>query len=131
MKKVLSANGVFHLEANLEALTEVIADGGDRFPLAYREAMRHLHRFINAWDEQITGSFIDTQKEIWEGWTVQNIIDEMIDELDMIMTNRSYIRRFTTLYELARYIRANQPYIKIHIPEVEEYFARRYFLDRG
>lgn len=67
-------------------------------------------------------------KEVWEGWTVNDFIDELIDQLDMIMLGNSFIEPFRTRDELANYIKDNQPYYKKSIPEVNLYFARRYGL---
>lgn len=67
-------------------------------------------------------------REVWEGWTVRNFIDEICGELDMIMTGGSFIEPFKTKEELAAYIKDAQPYYKKSIPEVNEYFAKRYNL---
>lgn len=71
---------------------------------------------------------IDFQKEIWEGWTVLNFIEELEPELDQIMKACSYIKAFQTLDEMTRYIVSHQPYYKEKIPEIIEYFGDRYGL---
>ena len=76
----------------------------------------------------MTQTQVNFSKEIWEGWTVNHFIDELIDELDMIMLGQSFIEPFKSREELANYIKDNQPYYKKSIPEVNLYFARRYGL---
>ena len=65
---------------------------------------------------------------VWEGWTVRNFIEDMQWQLDMIMKGESYIRPFMTKKELVEFVKDNQPYYKKSIPEVNEYFAKRYNL---
>ena len=72
---------------------------------------------------------IDLNREVWEGWTVQNFIDELSDEILMIMERGSWVDPFKTKAELAEYIAMAQPYIKTPIPEVVEYFALCYNLE--
>ena len=67
-------------------------------------------------------------REVWEGWTVRNFIEDMQWQLDSIMNGESYIRPFMTKKELVEFIVDNQPYYKKSIPEVNEYFAKRYNL---
>ena len=65
---------------------------------------------------------------IWEGWTVQNFIDDLEPMIDMIMNYESFIEPFKAKKEISKYIRENQSYYKKSIPEVDEYFAKRYGL---
>lgn len=65
---------------------------------------------------------------VWEGWTVQNFIDELSDQVEMIMMGESWNEPFKTKKELAAWIKENQPYYKKSIPEVNAYFARKYNL---
>ena len=65
---------------------------------------------------------------IWEGWTVQNFIDDLEPTIDMIMNYESFIEPFKTKKEISKYIRENQSYYKKSIPEVDEYFAKKYGL---
>ena len=67
-------------------------------------------------------------REVWEGWTVRNFVDEICGELDMIMIGGSFIEPFKTAKELVAHIKEIQPYYKKSIPEVNEYFAKRYNL---
>lgn len=68
------------------------------------------------------------QREIWEGWTVQDFIDELSDQIDLIMRGESWQKPFKTTSELAKYTKENQPYYKKTIPEVNAYFAKKYGL---
>lgn len=65
---------------------------------------------------------------VWEGWTVQNFIDELSDQVEMIMMGESWGEPFKTKKELAAWTKENQPYYKKSIPEVNAYFARKYNL---
>ncbi len=69
---------------------------------------------------------VNLNKEVWEGWTVQDFIDELEPSLDIIMSSKSYIKPFRTKSELKEWCMDNQPYYKKNIPGVVEYFARRY-----
>lgn len=71
---------------------------------------------------------MDLQREVWEGWTVQNFINELSDEIDMIMRGESWESPFKTKAELAKYTKDNQPFYKKSIPEVNTYFAKKYGL---
>ena len=68
------------------------------------------------------------QRVIWEGWTVQNFIDELEPQIDMIMRGESWQAPFETEAELAKYTKENQPYYKKTIPAVNGYFAKKYGL---
>jgi len=65
---------------------------------------------------------------IWEGWTVQDFIDELSDQIGMIMCGESWREPFETKAELINYTKESQPYYKKSIPEVNAYFAKRYGL---
>lgn len=67
-------------------------------------------------------------KHIWEGWTVQDFIDELEPILEMIQSSRSHIKEFTKKSELKEWCKDNQPYYKKHIPEVVNYFSNKYKL---
>ena len=71
---------------------------------------------------------IDLQREVWEGWTVQDFIDNLSDTIEMIMSNKSYIKPFKTKADMVKFIRENQPYYKKSIREVNDYFAKKYSL---
>lgn len=63
---------------------------------------------------------------IWEGWTIEDFINELEMEIDMIMTGNSFRKPFTNISELTIYCQENQPYYKKQIPEVVDYFATKY-----
>lgn len=65
-------------------------------------------------------------KIIWEGWTVQNFVDELEMEISLIMTNKSWQKPFQSQTELKKYCIEHQPYYKKHIPEVTQYFIKKY-----
>lgn len=59
---------------------------------------------------------IDYNKHIWEGWTVQNFIDEL-----NVLFN--YAKNdLKTKQQVKEWCMYNQPYYKKHIPEVVEHF---------
>ena len=59
---------------------------------------------------------IDYNKHIWEGWTVQNFIDEL-----NVLFN--YAKRdLKTKEQVKEWCIYNQPYYKKYIPEVVEHF---------
>jgi hypothetical protein len=64
-------------------------------------------------------------KHIWEGWTVQNFIDELEPMFNMIMSNQSYIKPFREVRDLKEWCKDHQPYYKKHIPEVFNYFKEK------
>lgn len=64
-------------------------------------------------------------KHIWEGWTVQDFIDELDWEFNRIMGNMSHNKPFTTREEVRQWCRDNQPYYKKHIPEVANHFIKK------
>lgn len=69
---------------------------------------------------------MNLEKIIYEGWTVQSFIDELEPLLEMIMSGSSWQKTFTTKQELKTWCMDNQPYYKKHIPEVVEYFSKKY-----
>lgn len=69
---------------------------------------------------------MDLQKHIWEGWTVQDFIDELEPMFIMIMRNQSHIKPFKTKEELKQWCKDNQPYYKKHIPGVYTYFLTKF-----
>ena len=65
---------------------------------------------------------------VWEGWTVQDFIDELEPQIDMVMRGESWQTPFKTKAELAKFTKENQPYYKKTIPYVNAYFAKKYGL---
>ena len=69
----------------------------------------------------------DLNKHIWEGWTVQDFVDELRPQLDyMFEMERMRDEPFMTKSELKNWCKDNQPYYKKHIPDVVNYFIDRY-----
>lgn len=68
---------------------------------------------------------MSNNKHIWEGWTVQNFIDELEPMFNMIQEGRSWQKPFTDSGELKKWLIDNQPYYKKHIPEVFNYFKKK------
>ena len=64
-------------------------------------------------------------KHIWEGWTVQNFIDELEPIFNMIISGGSWQKPFQNKEELKQWCKDNQPYYKKHIPEVCAYFTKK------
>ena len=69
---------------------------------------------------------MDLNKHVWEGWRVQDFIDELEPQLEMIQSNQSWRKPITTREELKRWCMDNQPYYKRYIPDVVSYFAKKY-----
>jgi hypothetical protein len=68
---------------------------------------------------------METNRHIWEGWTVQSFIDELEPTFDMIMRGESHNSIFKTDQELKEWLKSNQPYYKKYIPEVFKYFKNK------
>ena len=60
----------------------------------------------------------DTSKHIWEGWTVQ----DFIDDLEMLF---SIHPTFKDKKEVRDWCKDNQPYYKKHIPGVANHFIKK------
>lgn len=67
-------------------------------------------------------------RQIWEGWTPRDFINELQVEISMIMDGQSWKKPFQNKEELAVYCADNQPYYKKRIPEVVNHFAKMYNL---
>ena len=61
-------------------------------------------------------------KVVWEGWTVGDFIDSLEPQFDMIMTDTSWQKPFTTKAEVKAWSMDNQPYYKGYVPDVVTYF---------
>lgn len=68
---------------------------------------------------------MNNDKHIWEGWTVQDFIDELEPSFNMIMNNNSWNKPFNSKQELKNWCKDNQPYYKKHIPGVYGYFLNK------
>jgi hypothetical protein len=67
---------------------------------------------------------MNLDKNIWEGWTAQNFIDELEPSFILIMSGQSWQKPFKTSADLKQWCKDNQPYYKKHIPEVYNYFKQ-------
>lgn len=56
-------------------------------------------------------------RHIWEGWTVQ----DFIDELEVTFK----YQKFSTKDDVKKWCKSNQPYYKKHIPEVAKHFIKK------
>ena len=86
----------------------------------------------NKFFKMIVGRFAESinelnlNKHIWEGWTVQDFIDDLEPQLDMIMNNNSWQTPFKNKSDLKKWCMENQPYYKKYIPDVVAYFVKKY-----
>lgn len=69
---------------------------------------------------------INLDKEIWEGWRVKDFIENLEMPLQMIMGGQSWMKPITNKADLKRWCMENQPYYKRYIPDVVNYFAKKY-----
>lgn len=76
-------------------------------------------------EEEKLEEAIDLDKHVWEGWTVQDFIDELEPLFDQIMSGRSWQKPFKDKAELKAWCMDNQPYYKRYIPGVVEYFFKK------
>lgn len=68
---------------------------------------------------------MSTNKHVWEGWTVQDFINDLEPMFNQIMSGQSWIKPFQTKEELKTWCKDNQPYYKKHIPGVYNYFKNK------
>ena len=68
---------------------------------------------------------MNNNKHIWEGWTVQDFIDELEPMFNQIMSGNSWMKPFKEAKDLKEWCKDNQPYYKKHIPEVFNYFKKK------
>jgi hypothetical protein len=69
---------------------------------------------------------INLEKHIWEGWTAGMFINELEPVMDMIMNKQSWQEPFTSKEEVKKWCMDNQPYYKKYIPDVVNYFVKKY-----
>jgi len=60
---------------------------------------------------------MSNNRHIWEGWTVQ----DFIDELEITFPYQT----FKTKEEVKAWCKSEQPYYKKHIPEVYNHFKKK------
>ena len=68
---------------------------------------------------------MNNNKQIWEGWTIQDFINELEPTFNMIQSGRSWQEPFTSKSEIKIWCMENQPYYKKYIPEVVNYFNNK------
>lgn len=71
---------------------------------------------------------MDLNRHIWEGWTVQDFINELEDLVQIAVSGIGHFKTITTKQELKEFCMNNQPYYKKYIPEVVNYFTKKYNL---
>lgn len=69
---------------------------------------------------------MNLNKHVWEGWTVQDFINELEDLVQIAISGQSYFKTITNKQELKEFCMNNQPYYKKYIPEVVNYFSKKY-----
>jgi len=68
---------------------------------------------------------MNLNRHIWEGWTVQDFVNNLEPLFNQIMSNNSWQKPFKDKAELKQWCKDNQPYYKKHIPEVFSYFKNK------
>lgn len=63
---------------------------------------------------------MNRNKEIWEGWTVGDFIDELN------ITFETAMWMFNSTQDVKEWVISEQPYYKKNIPEVTRYFINKY-----
>jgi len=63
-------------------------------------------------------------REVSEGWTVQDFINELDPIFNMIQNGNAIIKPFISKAEIKAWCKDNQPYYKKNIPEVVSHFAK-------
>ncbi len=71
---------------------------------------------------------MDINREVYEGWTPQKFIENLEPQFGMITNSQSWRKPFKNKQEAEKWIIENQPYYKRRIPEVINYFCRKYDL---
>ena len=69
---------------------------------------------------------MNLEKHIWEGWRVIDFIEDLEPSLQMIMSGNSWQKPIDKKSDLKKWCMDNQPYYKKFIPEVVEYFSKKY-----
>lgn len=66
---------------------------------------------------------MNPNRVIWEGWTAQDFIDALKDDAERLVKAG---KKPSGRKELKKWCMENQPYYKKYIPEVVDYFAKKY-----
>ena len=67
---------------------------------------------------------INFEKEIWEGWTVGDFIEELKPHFDKVQSGLYWHAPFKNREELKLWCMDNQPYYKKYIKDVVDYFEQ-------
>jgi len=65
---------------------------------------------------------VNLDKHIWEGWTVRDFIEDLEPIFNMIMSNNSWQKPFTSKEEVKKWCMDMQPGYKKYIPDVVNHF---------
>ena len=110
----------------VENYTDQLAAGG---PSALFETLVSLQGALKEVQSTITRKFrsktMENNRHVWEGWTVQEFINELEPIFDMIMSNNSCYKPFKTKQEVRDWCKSEQPYYKEEVPEVANYFINK------
>lgn len=68
---------------------------------------------------------MSNNKHVWEGWTVQDFIDDLEPMFNQIMSNNSWQKPFKTKEEVKEWCKSNQPHYKKYIPGVASHFIKK------
>lgn len=68
---------------------------------------------------------MDLNRNVYEGWTPKDFINELEPLFNMIISNNSHQKPFENDKELKEWCKSNQPYYKKYIPEVFGYFKNK------
>ncbi len=67
---------------------------------------------------------MNMNREVSEGWTVQDFINELAPLFNMIQSGNAIVKPFTSKAEVKKWCKDEQPYYKKNIPEVVSHFAK-------
>jgi len=54
-----------------------------------------MKKFMTKWNYHFKGGYVmNYDREIWEGWTVRDFIEELEPQVNMIMSGNSWVEPF-------------------------------------
>jgi hypothetical protein len=70
---------------------------------------------------------MSNSRHIWEGWTVQDFINELTPIFEIQQSNSFGFgtSTFESKEDIKEWCKDNQPYYKKHIPEVANHFIKK------
>lgn len=71
-------------------------------------------------------SRINFDKHIYEGWTVEDFINELKDIYPITYEMGKEVSLLTSKEEVKKWCMDNQPHYKKHIPDVVKFFINKY-----